>query len=421
MNIRNLLLAALIPAALATGASAQKLNTDNAIFDPSFRSLKVQNADNFFAPPIITLGDPNDRLVVTFDGIGDDSEYLRYRILHCNADWQPSQLVESEFLDAFNDFSIDNFDFSVATFVHYVNYCITLDAESLPLLASGNYLLQVYPENEPDEVLLQLRFAVEEPAVEVDGFADSHTDRGSNDTLQQLRLAVEAARAGVTDPFNNVIVTIEQNYSPNTQTFIRNPQRVEGSRIIYEHLPALIFNAGNEYRRFETVNLLSPGMGVDSIRTIGSTYHAFLTPDSPKRDREYSYDRTQNGRYLVRDYNSSQPDLAADYVTTHFTLLSPEFTDAVVYIDGEFNAGQLNDLNRMTFDRELHAYTAAIPLKQGSYNYRYVVVQNGNPDPYFIDGNKYETRNEYTVKVFVRNPGQKADRLAGHATINAFH
>ena len=65
--------------------------------------------------------------------------------------------------------------------------------------------------------------------------------------------------------------------------------------------------------------------------------------------------------------------------------------DADIYVDGEFSHGLYADFNRMTYDRELRAYTAEIPLKQGSYNYQYVVVPKGGGkgSPSKIEGDKY--------------------------------
>lgn len=123
---------------------------------------------------------------------------------------------------------------------------------------------------------------------------------------------------------------------------------------------------------------------------------------------------------MVREYNATDADLGADYVTVHFTLEMPEIIDAEVYVEGEMTLGRYSAQNRMRYDRDRHAYTLEMPLKQGSYNYRYVVKSAAGTDPYFIDGNKYETRNEYTVKAYVRQPGERADRLVGTTTVTAF-
>ena len=407
-------------AALSLSVPAVALDTAPGIFDPTFRTLKIQRSDNFFLPPVISLrGD--EALTVTFDRLGEDRYFLRYRLLHCNADWQPSGLVESEYLSGFNDLAIEDYAFSQNTFVHFLNYRIELPAEELRPLVSGNYLLQVYDEQDPGETLLQARFCVSEGAVEIMAQADSQTDRGLNGEFQQLDVILDTGQTAIRNPYSDITLTVEQNAVPGTDAVvIRNPQRVQGNRVIYEHLNELIFPAGNEFRRFETVRADYPGMNVDSVRYVGPGYHAYLRRDRPGRDRSYSYDQTQSGRFMVREYNATDADLGADYVTVHFTLEMPEIIDAEVYVEGEMTLGRYSAQNRMRYDRDRHAYTLEMPLKQGSYNYRYVVKSAAGTDPYFIDGNKYETRNEYTVKAYVRQPGERADRLLGTTTITAF-
>ena len=407
-------------AAVSLFVPADALDTAPGIFDPTFRTLKIQRSDNFFMPPVISLrGD--EALTVNFDRLGEDRDFLRYRLLHCNADWQPSGLVESEYLSGFNDLAIEDYAFSQNTFVHFINYRIELPAEELRPLVSGNYLLQVYDEQDPGETLLQARFCVSEETVEIMAQADSQTDRGLNGEFQQLDVILDTGQTAIRNPYSDITLTVEQNAVPGTDAVvIRNPQRVQGNRVIYEHLNELIFPAGNEFRRFETVRADYPGMNVDSVRYVGPGYHAYLRRDGPGRDRSYSYDQTQSGRFMVREYNATDADLGADYVTVHFTLEMPEIIDAEVYVEGEMTLGRYSAQNRMRYDRDRHAYTLEMPLKQGSYNYRYVVKSAAGTDPYFIDGNKYETRNEYTVKAYVRQPGERADRLVGTTTVTAF-
>lgn len=413
--------AAIIAAgALASLPAVAFAANETRIFDPSFRTLKVQVEDDFFAPPVIDLGDSR-HITVTFDRMAEDSDDLRYRLIHCNADWSRSQLVESEYLPSFNDSRIDDYAFSQNTFIHFTNYRITIPNEDMAPMVSGNYLLQVYDEDAPDEVLLQARFSLCEPLAAVSGKADAHTDRGVNDIYQQLSLTVDVGQAGVRDMYNDVTLVVRQNGSDDAMAILRHPQRVEGTTLIYEHLQPLIFRAGNEFLRFETVRADYPGMNVDRVEYVGPGYHAYLRPDRRRADRSYSYDQTQHGRFMVREYNATDADLGADYVTVHFTLQMPELHDARVYIDGELTKGAPADRFGMTYDPSAGAYTAAIPLKQGSYNYRYAVRDSkGEDDIYFIDGDKYETRNEYTVEVYTRRPGDRADRLIGVSTITTY-
>lgn len=388
------------------------LDTGQKVFDNLVRTLKVQNPDNFLAPPVIRMG-TSDRLNINFDMIADDYSYLRYRLIHCNADWTPSRLLENEFVDGFNDVNIEDFAFSSNTYIHYVNYNIELPNPELPILHSGNYLLQVYPENQSDNILLQARFSVSEELVPVAGGVTTRTDRGVNSDYQQLFFNLTTAALPDINPYQDLVVTITQNNRPETLTVESHPIRVERGNAVFEHDPSLIFEAGNEFRRFETVRADYPGMHVDSVKFQNGLWHAWLKPDFSRKNRSYVYDDTQHGRFKINEYNSVDPDLGADYVVVHFTLDPDEAPGGQIYVDGDFTNHQFDGSNLMRYDWNDGLYHAEIPLKQGSYNYQYVVIpeKGGLPTPQPIEGNKYETQNEYLIQVFLRLPGSRGDRL----------
>jgi len=59
-------------------------------------------------------------------------------------------------------------------------------------------------------------------------------------------------------------------------------------------------------------------------------------------------------------------------------------------------------------------FEAVIKLKQGFYNYKYIVVDSDNQIIQGeIDGNFDETENEYNVIVYYRNFGERYDRVIG--------
>ena len=389
-------------------------DTGQQIFRPDVRTLTVVNPDDFMAPPVIRMG-TRDRLNINFDIIGDEHEYLRYRLIHCNANWQPSRLMESEYIDGFNEAQIDDFEYSSNTYIHYVNYNISFPNEDIPIVKSGNYLLQVYPEYEPDDVLLQARFSVSEEVAPVKGGVTTRTDRGVDSEYQQLFLSVNSSSLGNINPYQDIVVSITQNGRPETMSFLSHPLRVEGGNVVFEHSPELVFEASNEYRRFETVRTDYPGMHVDSVKFYDGIWNAWLQPDSPRDHRKYNFDKTQHGRFKIDEYNSSDPDLSGDYVLVHFTLDPVVTPKGSIFVDGNFTNHQFDDSNLMKYDWNDGLYHASIPLKQGSYNYQYVVIPEGGgyPSPKPIEGNKYETENEYLVEVFLRTPGSRGDRLVG--------
>lgn len=412
-------LPALLALLLFLSTKAFALDTRTRIFDPAFASLKVSCQEDFWSDPVIRNG-TDTHVVVSFDEFVDEVSHLRYRLLHCNADWQPSNLVEAEYLDGFNLAPIEDYAFSYNTFVHFVNYRIVLPNEQMQPLVSGNYLLQVFPEEEPERILLQARFSVSEEAVAVSGSVSGITDRGVNDRYQQLQLMVDRLGFPLLNPMTDLLVTVEQNNDPTTLRTLTVPLRTEGQRMIYEHRNELIFDAGNEFRRFETVAVPLPCMRIDSSRYYSDRYTAFITPDE-ERTRNYFYDQTQQGRFLIREHNSTDSDLGADYVDTQFTLRIPEQIGASVMLQGELTQALPDDKKTMVYDPMAAAYTLTLALKQGSYNYRYALkAGKGLPSPAPIEGNHYETRNEYTVRVYYRAPGSRGDRLLSVSKICNF-
>ncbi|MDE6204755.1 MAG: DUF5103 domain-containing protein, partial [Duncaniella sp.] len=135
-------------------------DTRQGVMNTSFKTLRVTLGDDLFAQPVINLADPSDRIVISFDELADDHRYLRYTLTHCDASWKPEGLVDSEFLDSFNEGTVDDYSYSRATVVHYVHYTITLPNEQVRITQPGNYLVSVYDERDPDATLLQARFAV---------------------------------------------------------------------------------------------------------------------------------------------------------------------------------------------------------------------------------------------------------------------
>lgn len=414
---RGLILAILVVFCSLIGRADE---TEQRVFNDKVRSLKVQQEGNFLAPPIYELG-TDARVCVSFDVLGSERLYLRYSLTHCGPDWRPSGLLESDYLDSFNEAEADDYAFSQATFVPYVNYRICLPNADMAPLLSGNYLVRVYPEGEPDRPLLQARFSVVEPHARITGGVSSLTDRGNNDTYQQLSLRVDLGSYRVNDPFSEIEIRVEQNGVDVTPPSPIRPLRVEPTALIYEHVPGLIFPAGNEYRRFETVRTDYNGMHIagNKLNEMGF-YTATLTTDAERATHPYIFDRTQHSRFKVDDYNSTDPDVGADYVLTHFTLDFPRLMNGDIVLDGEF-ARTLPDAQRvMEYNEETGLYEKDVLLKQGSYNYQYAARLNrpgARPDPAPVEGDHYETSNEYVVRVYHRPPGARYTRLIGTAQL----
>ncbi len=382
------------------------------------RSLKVEVADNPFAPPVIALDNPQDRIVISFDELSEDRSYLRYELIHCDALWRPEGLVDSEFLDGFNMGEVEDFSYSQATLVHYVHYRITLPNEQVRFTASGNYIVRVYPEDDPEETLLEARLSVCDFSMRAGAEVTSRTDIDTNAAHQQVNVTVDTRQTHLRDPYNDLKVVVSQNGRRDNEVVISQPMRVAGEKLYFEHLRPLIFSAGNEYRRFETSSTRFPGMGVEEVMFANPVYNMRLYTDIPRCGSQYLYDQTQHGRFFVREYDSADSDTEADYVLTHFRLEMPEISGSDIFLDGDFTGRRFDPASRMVYNRASGAYEASVLLKQGAYNYQYLAVpsgsEQGSTGP--VEGDFYQTVNEYTVKVYYRPPGGRYDRLVAVTT-----
>lgn len=414
--VRRLALTALLVCTWCVAAAA---DTMTGTLNERVRSLQITDAEGLPAQmPVVAMNSPS-QLGIEFDVLHDDRDYLRYRLVHCDASWLPSAMAEAEYLDGFNEAEVDDWAYSEATAVPYTHYRIDFPAPGMMPRISGNYLLQVYPENDPEDVWAQVRLLVSEQVAAVSADLTSHTDVDYNDARQQLAVAVDVERAGVNDPFNELTLYIQQNGRYDSEVALRHPLRASRTQAVYEHQPGLIFDGGNEYRRFETVNEYYPGMGVESISWAAPYYHYTLATDEPRADMPYSYDSTQAGRYMVRRQGASDSRTEADYGVVHFALRTDEIPDAMVFIDGDLTSRRFDSEALMHYNPETGCYERAMLLKQGSYNYQYLVVPPGARRGYTsrIEGDRYNTRNEYLIKVYHRAPAGRYDRLIAVALI----
>lgn len=397
------------------GAYAQT-DTRTQTFDSQFRSLQVKLVGNDYFPAIITNGN-DDHITISFDELTDDVSYLRYSLVHCNSDWQPSSLVEAEYVDGFNYANIEDYEFSSGTFSHYVHYSFTLPNDNMRILLSGNYLVKVYREDAPDVILLQARFSVCENVVSVSPTVTSRTDIDYNTHNQQLSFVVNTKNYKVQNIYNDLKIYVSQNSRLDNEVFVSSPIMATVNTATFDHNRNLIFPAGNEFRRMETVATNYLTMGVERMQYHHPYYHATLREDERRADEPYLYDQTQMGRYTIRNADADNSAVGSDYIVTHFRLnTGGPVTGGKIYLDGEFTHHLFNSSSLMKYDPSTGCYVADLFLKQGAYNYQYLFVPDGKSvgNTSRIEGDKFQTVNEYLVRVYNRKPGERYDRFIGY-------
>ena len=419
----KLFTAAAIVATSLNGTVAMSAATPavQGLWLPSLRTLSVVPERDALATPVVNIAVPGDVVRVSFDELADEERYLRYSLEHCDARWEAEGLVDSEFMDSFNEEQVEDVNHSQATVVGYVNYSFTVPGPGMQLTEPGNYLVKVWDERDPDTIIATARVGVCDYSVPVSAEVSPVTDIDARDAHQQLSLRLDTRHISLTDPYTDLKIVVTQNGRPDTERVITVPSRIVGPELIYDHQRELIFPAGNEYRRFDLASVDFPGLGVEGVDHSTPIYNAHLYPDSPRRAEPYLYDQTQHGRYLLRTVEADDADTRSDYVLTHFTLEMPQLTGADLYIEGDLTGRTYSPASQMVYNHSAGRYEQSLLLKQGAYNYQYVAVPHGTAigQTRPVEGDKWETVNEYTVKVYHRPRGARFDRLVGHATVSS--
>ena len=361
--------------------------------------------------PILKLG---DYLTLEFDALNGNEDDYYYKIEHYNADWTPSVLFKSEFMNGFDNQRIRTYENSFNTYQIYSHYQLTIpNQQTKGLKVSGNYMLFIY--NSHNELMFSRKFMIYEDLAVVG--VDIKRSRSIEfiEEKQRVDISISSNNIQFNNPKQTVKAIIVQNNNLNTAIYNLQPLYTIGNQLIYKYDSETSFWAGNEYLFFENKDVRAANTGIQFI-DLKELYHNYLFTNFSRKNRPYTYNPDINGNYLITVVDAENPSIEADYVWMHFSLIPPKNleSDSEIYIYGNFNNYVLDDSNKMIFDEEKNLYTNMMLLKQGFYNYKYVVLNKNNVlDEGAISGNFYQTENNYKVIVYYRDLGARYDKIIG--------
>jgi hypothetical protein len=150
-------------------------------------------------------------------------------------------------------------------------------------------------------------------------------------------------------------------------------------------------------------------------------YAAWSRPDQVKRSNFLIQFPDLNGNFYIQVNEWDAPDWQADYIQNHFVLdLDFPYDSSDVYVFGRLTDWRLQDRFRMDFNQTTDRYETNVLLKQGVYDYMYVVSHPRQRmlDESSLEGNPGEDENFYTVLVYYRAPSDRRHQLIGLQPLN---
>ncbi|MFL1013000.1 type IX secretion system plug protein [Flavisericum labens] len=360
--------------------------------------------------PILRLG---EYLVLEFDALNGNEDDFYYKIEHFNFDWTPSVLVRSEFMDGFDNQRIRNYENSYNTYQIYSHYKLTIpNNQTRGLKVSGNYLLSIYNNNQ--ELVFSRKFMIYENKANVGVSIKRSRDIQFIEEKQRVDIVITPNNMRLNNPKQTVKAVIVQNNNLHNVISNLKPQYTIGNQLIYKYDTETSFWGGNEYFFFENKDVRAANTGIQFI-DLKNLYHNYLYTNIVRANRPYTYNPDINGNYVILNIDADNPSIEADYVWVHFSLVAREnLKDKNIHVYGNFNNYVIDESTRLEYDEANNIFKKPILLKQGFYNYKYVVVKNdGSIDEGSISGNYYQTENNYKVLVYYRDLGARYDQIIG--------
>lgn len=371
--------------------------------------------------PVLVLGS-EDRLLLRFDVLGAEVEGYRYKIQHCDSRWQVDELEPYEYMNGFEEGPINNYNSSFTTLTDYVNYYEYIPSQYSQFLISGNYVVTVTRQDEPDSVLLTRRFCVVEGSLKADVSVGVPYDNVSIFERREVDVALKENRdyrGSMLPPTLNPAyfrVVVQQN--GRTDNMRELPfGGYESGVLCYRYKNENVFEGGNTFRYFDISNIRTAMYNVVQIEEYGGEWYAMLRPLEDRSGKSFITEQTLNGGMKVNVWDRTNKQTEADYVYVNFMLpMRSPFMNGSVHVVGELTQWKLDEGSRMEYDPEMQAYRLRLMLKQGYYAYQLLFVPKGESHGLTetLEGNHYEMPNDYRVYVYYRGLNDRYDRLVAY-------
>jgi hypothetical protein len=378
----------------------------------------VQNKQNVV--PIFQLGDAFE---LQFDDLyGTDASYF-YEIVHCDYNWNPSDIQKRDYLQGFDNQRIQESSSSFNCLQIYTHYRLPFPNSTTQLKISGNYMLKIL--NEDKEVVFSRKFIVYENLATVPIQIKRARTVTNLDSKHNLEFTIKSNVINFQNPLKNIKTVLLQNGKFNSAISNIKPQFTIGNDLVYKYDTPTQFWAGNEFLYFDNKEIRVASNTISRVDSQKDIYSSYLFTNEARANSNYYNNQDVNGNFVIRRLFAENSDIEADYAWVYFSLSAPLFrsSDGSIYVTGMFNNYALTTENKMEYNPEKAIYEKAILIKQGFTNFEYLAVKpNGSIDSEnAIDGNYFQTENEYTVLVYYKEDTDRFTRIIGKGSASSLN
>lgn len=418
---KNYLLFCFVIAQLMAFGQDTDLKNYNHIYNDQIKTVRFHLDGVFLSYPIIDLNS-SAQLLLSFDDLNEEVLDYVYTITHCNKDWKPSELDEMDYLDGFNGERIETYDFAFNTLTDYTHYELLLPNNDINWLVSGNYILNVFEDNEDLTPVITRRFMVAESLMQISSNIVPANKSSKFRTHQEIDFSVNFKGVDLENPQREVSAYVLQNGRWDNAITDIKPLFTKQEVMLFDYQDKIIFPAGKEFRFLDLRTFRYQRDKIADIQRMDTYFDVVVEKEGSRAFENFQSYRDINGNFVIEHLERNRPDLSGDYAKVFFTAgVSQTLLDTEVYVFGAMTDWQLKDEFKMTYNPAVGAYVAQAWLKQGFYNYYFVTVPEGEKtiDLEEFEGNWHQTENDYTILVYYRPFGARYDRLVAVRTMSS--
>lgn len=385
-------------------------------FSDNVETVQIYPINDPLGDPFLILGDMDSKLILSFDLFGTEYLQLEYTLIHCDADWIPSDLLPNEYLEGYTEAYIEDYQYSINTKQAYIHYKESFPNTDIQLIKSGNYILKVYPEDKPEEPLFVKRIMVIDPKVTIGGKVNRTSDPSIRKTHQEVDFQVNITNLQSMFPSREIRVFLRQNSRWDNMKKDLQPLQISNGILDFNLDKENVFKGLNTFRYFDFSSQKYNSEYIDRIDVSGEIDKIYLLPDQIRRNQEYIDNPDLHGVYYIDSKDWGNSSIEAEYSDVYFSLFyDVPLLDGDVYVIGELSNWNITPYNKMSYNYQKKAYETTLYLKQGYYSYMYAFLPTDQKvaDAAFFEGSHYETQNLYYVLVYYRSPGTTYDQLVG--------
>lgn len=393
----------------------------DTIYNKDIATLKFHAAESPLAIASVPM---HGSLILQFDDLRSGNRRYRYEIIHCDRNWKKDELNEYEYIHGFNRSLIKDFSFSTNRNQDYTFYSLTIPNNDCSLKVSGNYLIHIYEDlgKGNRDYIFTRRFMLYDQKISIEPNFVRPSDISKYRTNQEIDIEVFIKEFPIYQSRNEIFLSVMQNGRWNTLISNLTQNRDKTDYLVFDYIDKISFEAGKEFRFFDIRSLNFRSRFVKKITKNTDETIVTLNIDKVRTEFNFVNERDANGNYVIgnSDLPNSDFNISSEYAWVDFTLQSPEFDQNKVFLIGSFSDWQCKEENLMKYDLATQSYLGSVYLKQGYYNYAYAVMdRQGHFDISTVDGDFYETENDYQFMVYYRPFGTRYDQLISYLQVKS--